>query len=153
MDIIARMEELGLDIKRPTMDQVDLPSDITMLTSEQLGEVFTRLTAWADYAASQLAIAQLEERAAERRLSSAENKQLIIRMGSAAKGDRVTLIKAEISQDPDVQRLSQDYEDKYAYRKLVEVMLHNFERDISLVSRELTRRSNDLRSQRKEWTL
>jgi hypothetical protein len=55
--------------------------------------------------------------------------------------------------DETVQDLAMDYEEKYAYRKLVEMMLANYERDIALVSRELTRRSNDLRSTRKEWSV
>jgi hypothetical protein len=135
------------------MDVGDLPSDITTLSSEQLGERFTVLTAWADYAASQLAIAQIEERAAQKKLDFMENKLLVTRMGSAVKGERVTLVKAQIAIDDQIVSLADDYEDKYAYRKLVEMMLGNYERDISLVSRELTRRSNDLRSTRKEWSL
>jgi hypothetical protein len=130
-----------------------LPSDITMLTSEQLGEKFTVLTAWADYAASQLAVAQIEERTIQRKLDFLENKMLVQRMGSAVKGERITLVKAQIAVEPEIQDLSIEYEEKYAYRKLVEMMLTNYERDIALVSRELTRRSNDLRSTRKEWSV
>jgi hypothetical protein len=135
------------------MEVGSLPSDITMLTSEQLGEKFTILTAWADYAASQLAVAQIEERTAQRKLDLLENKLLVQRMGTAVKGERITLVKAQIAVEQDVQDLSLEYEEKYAYRKLVEMMLSNYERDIALVSRELTRRSNDLRSTRKEWSV
>lgn len=152
-DALAKLKELGLSIQKPTMAQVELPSDITLLSSEQLGEKFTALTAWADYAASQLAIAQIEERSAQRKLDFLENTLLVKKMGSAVKGERITLVKAQIATDQDVLDLSQDYEDKYAYRKLVEMMLANYERDLALVSRELTRRSNDLRSTRKEWSL
>jgi hypothetical protein len=135
------------------MEVGSLPSDITMLTSEQLGEKFTVLTAWADYAASQLAVAQIEERTVQRKLDFLENKLLVQRMGTAVKGERITLVKAQIAVEQDVQDLSLEYEEKYAYRKLVEMMLSNYERDIALVSRELTRRSNDLRSTRKEWSV
>lgn len=152
-DALAKLHELGLSIQKPTMDVGQLPHDITTLSSEQLGETFTVLTAWADYASSQLAIAQIEERSALNRLNLLENRLLVSKMGSAVKGERVTLVKAQIAIDDDILELSQAYEDKYAYRKLVEMMLSNYERDISLVSRELTRRSNDLRSTRKEWSL
>lgn len=152
-DAISKLQELGLSIRRPTMDVGELPSDITTLSSEQLGEKFTILTAWADYAASQLAVAQIEERSAQRKLDLLENTLLVRKMGAAVKGERITLVKAQIATDQDVLDLSQDYEDKYAYRKLVEMMLTNYERDIALVSRELTRRSNDLRSTRKEWSV
>lgn len=152
-DAVSKLQELGLSISRPTMDVGSLPSDITTLSSEQLGEKFTILTAWADYAATQLAVAQIEERAAQRKLDLLENTLLVRKMGTAVKGERITLVKAQIATDQDVLDLAQDYEDKYAYRKLVEMMLTNYERDIALVSRELTRRSNDLRSTRKEWSL
>lgn len=139
--------------RRPEFDYVDLPTDITTLSSEQLGEKFTQLTAWADYAASELAHAHIAERDAHRALAYKENSLLVAKMGAATKGDRVTLIKAQIAIDPEVVELSNSYEEKYAFRKLVEMTLGNYERDLSLVSREVTRRSNDLRSTRKEWSL
>jgi hypothetical protein len=150
---LTKLSELGLSIQKPTMSVGNLPADITLLSSEQLGEKFTVLTAWADYASTQLAIAQIEERSAQRKLDLLENKLLVQRMGTAVKGERITLVKAEIAVDETVQDLAMDYEEKYAYRKLVEMMLANYERDIALVSRELTRRSNDLRSTRKEWSV
>lgn len=152
-DVIQKLESLGLNIEKPTMEVGHLPADITTLSSEQLGEKFTVLTAWADYAASQLAVAQIEERAVQRKLDLLENTLLVTKLGSATKTERVTLVKAQIATNPDVVALAQEHEEKYAYRKLVEVMLNNYERDIALISRELTRRSNDLRSTRKEWTL
>jgi hypothetical protein len=152
-EAVAKLNELGLTIRKPASELGELPRDITELSSEQLGEKFSILTAWADYAASLLAIAQIEERSAQRKLDLLENTLLVRKMGTAVKGERITLVKAQINLDQDVQDLSQLYEDKYAYRKLVEMMLGNYERDIALVSRELTRRSNDLRSTRKEWSV
>lgn len=139
--------------KRPEFDSVELPHDVTTLSSEQLGEKFTQLTAWADYAASELAHAAIAERAAQRELSIKENTLLVTKMGAQTRGERVTLIKAQIAIEPEILELSQHYEDKYAYRKLVEMTLSNYERDLALISREVTRRSNDLRSTRKEWSL
>lgn len=152
-DALAILKDLGVTISKPTMEVGHLPADITTLSSEELGEKFTVLTAWADYASSQLAIAQVEERAAQRRLDALENKLLVTKLGNAVKGERVTLVKAQIAVDQDVMDLTLEYDEKYTYRKLVEMLLNNYERDIALVSRELTRRSNDLRSTRKEWSL
>jgi flagellin-specific chaperone FliS len=122
-----------------------------MLNSEQLGEIFTRLTAWTDYIASQLVHSQLEERAAQKVLEYNENLLLVKRLGAGVKGERVTTVKAEIAVDENIVSLSNQYEEKYAYRKLVEMLLNNHERDLSLVSREITRRSNDSRALRKEY--
>jgi hypothetical protein len=152
-DAVSVLKDMGVTISRPTMEVGHLPADITTLSSEELGEKFTVLTAWADYASSQLAIAQIEERASQRKLDLIENKLLVTKLGNAVKGERVTLVKAQIAIDQDVMDLTLEYDEKYTYRKLVEMLLNNYERDIALVSRELTRRSNDLRSTRKEWSL
>lgn len=131
----------GIDLPKPKYDQAVLPPDITELSSEQLAEMFTILTGWADYMASQLVQAQLAERNAQLKLDRATNRLMIEKMGAATKADKVTLIKAQIASDPDVLDLEDTYEEKYAYRKLLEMMLNNQERDITLVSREITRRS------------
>ena len=151
MSAIEKYAELGLDFQKPELEQVRLPYDITLLSSEQLAEKFTALTAWADYIASQLAIAQIEERSALRAMNTAEDKMLVTRMGTAARGERITLVKAQVSSDDTIVTLAQEYEDKYAYRKLVEMLLSNHERDLQLVSREITRRGSDQRAMRKDW--
>lgn len=151
MSALSKFEGWGLHFEKPSDEQVKLPADITSISSEQLGELFTRLTAWTDYIASQKVMAELEERASLRKKDFTENTMVIRRMGSAAKGERITAIKAEVSIHQDVIDLENDYEEKYAYRKLVDMLLTNHERDLALVSREITRRANDLRSTRKEY--
>lgn len=151
MSAVDKFAGWGLTFSKPSDEQVVLPADITDVSSEQLGELFTRLTAWTDYIASQKVMAELEERAAQKRLKLLEDKMMFRRMGAQVKGERVTAIKAEISVNQDIIDLDNDYEEKYAYRKLVEMLLNNHERDLQLVSREITRRSNDSRAQRKEY--
>jgi hypothetical protein len=151
MSAVDKFAGWGLTFSKPSDEQVVLPADITDISSEQLGELFTRLTAWTDYIASQKVMAELEERAAQKRLKLLEDKMMFRRMGAQVKGERVTAIKAEISVNQDILDLDNDYEEKYAYRKLVEMLLNNHERDLQLVSREITRRSNDSRAQRKEY--
>jgi hypothetical protein len=133
--------EKGMNIPKPSYDLVTLPPDITDLSGEQLAEMFTILTGWADYTASQLAQAQIAERAAQRALDFRVNKLMVEKLGSATKGDKVTLIRAQIAIDDDVVKLEDALEEKHAYRKMVEMMLSNQERDITLVSREITRRT------------
>lgn len=145
MTALDKFKDWNLTFHKPSDEQVHLPSDITTIDSEELGELFTRLTAWTDYINSQLTMAQLEERAALKKKDFNENTMLIKRMGAQVKGERITAVKAEISIHPDIVALDNDYEEKYAYRKLVEMLLTNHERDLSLVSREITRRSNEYR--------
>lgn len=142
MSAMDKFAGWGLHFSKPSDEQVILPHDITEISSEQLGELFTRLTAWTDYINSQLVMAQLEERAILKKKDFLENTMLMRRMGSQAKGERVTAIKAEIAVHQDVVDLDNEYEEKYAYRKLVEMLLTNHERDLQLVSREITRRNS-----------
>ncbi|CAB4137762.1 hypothetical protein UFOVP325_86 [uncultured Caudovirales phage] len=151
MSALEKFKDWGLHFNKPMSEQVTLPEDITASGSEELGLLFTRLTAWTDYIASQFAMAQLEERAALKKKEFTENTMLMRRMNAGVKGERVTTVKAEVSVHPDVVALDNDYEEKYAYRKLVEMLLNNHERDIQLVSREITRRANDSRATRKEY--
>lgn len=145
MSALEKFKDWNLTFHKPAGEQVSLPTDITTIDSEELGELFTRLTAWTDYINSQLTMAQLEERAALKKKDFTENTMLIKRMGAQVKGERITAVKAEISINPEIVQLDNDYEEKYAYRKLVEMLLTNHERDLSLVSREITRRSNEYR--------
>lgn len=99
-----------------------------------------------------MAIAEIDERAAE---STLETTQALSLLRSYDKLDgerevgprggvtevRMTVLKAQREADPVVQELKQEVAARYAYRKLVGVMFTNVERDASLVSRELTRRT------------
>jgi len=73
----------------------------------------------------------------------AESMALITKTQEAPKGVTVTLIKAQIDTDPEINKLRDEYDEKYAYRKLLEMLLSNQERDITLVSREITRRTSE----------
>jgi len=143
MSAVDKIKNWNLHFNQPDGGQVVLPPDITDVTSEQLGELLTKLTSWTNYIASQLAMAQLEERSALKKLEFLENTMLVKRMGAQTKGERVTTVKAEIATHQDIVDLSNDYEEKYAYRKLVEMLMTNHERDVFVVSREMSRRSTE----------
>jgi hypothetical protein len=151
MTALEKFAGWGLHFSKPSDEQVTLPADITSISSEQLGELFTRLTAWTDYIASQKVMAELEERAALKQKDFTENTMLIRRMGASVKGERITAVKAEVAIHPELVELDNEYEEKYAYRKLVDMLLTNHERDLALVSREITRRTNDQRANRKDY--
>jgi hypothetical protein len=150
MNEIDVLMKKGLALPKPQYEQAVLPPDITDLSSEDLAVMFTTLTGWTDYFASQLVQAQLREREAQRALDLAENKLLITKMGAASKGSTVSLAKAQIAIDPEILQLGDLYEERYAYRKILEMMVSNQERDITLVSREITRRTNESRMGRRD---
>lgn len=130
--------------------QVKLPADISSVSSEELSNLFTKLTAWSNYVSTQLAAAQIDEKAIEKKLEYQYNTLMVTRMKKSAKGETVTLIKAEISLEPNIVKLEEELLEHYAYRKMVEVVFNNLERDVSLISREITRRSYDTKTFRKD---
>lgn len=132
-------QQLGLP-EQPYVEIPGLPEDITDFDDTELMALFTLLTSWADYVAAQLACAQIDERAIQKSLDIAEATALLggWKGGSDA---RVAVAKAAIAVDPEVLRLREDLDEAHAYRKLVDVLSNNLERDAALVSREITRRS------------
>lgn len=127
---------------KPNFDVPELPSDITELHDEDLMELFVTLTSWTDYLAPQVAVAAIDEREADRTVSIIEANAMVANWKGGS-GDRVAIAKANILLDPRVTEAKQDLDEKHAYRKLVETLLQNLERDAALVSRELTRRTSD----------
>lgn len=142
-DIAAgQLRQNGLLLpNKPHIEIPDLPQDITELDDEGLMELFVVLTAWNGYLAAQVAVAIINERESQRSVDVVE-AQAMIRMWKGGTGDRVAIVKAQIAADEAVQELHDKHEEAYAYRKLVEVLSNNVERDSAVVSRELTRRTS-----------
>jgi len=127
---------------KPAYEIPELPRDITDLGDEDLMELFVCLTSWSDYLSSQFAVAAIDEREASRYVTVLEAKAMIANWKGGS-GDRVAIAKANIALDPAVNAANEDLEVKHAYRKLIETLVQNIDRDSALVSRELTRRTSD----------
>lgn len=147
----ARSQSLRLP-SRPDEEIPDLPEDLTDLDYRGLMGLFTELTRWADFLDAQVACASIDEKAVGMVLEVAEATAFTTGWGGKS-ADRVSAAKHTVTLDPKVQELRQSQMEAYAYRKVVEVLLGNAERDYALVSRELTRRGNDPTAGRKtNWT-
>lgn len=138
-DAISRLSQQGITIPLVTsLDAPVLPADITQVGDEELMELFTRFTAYLDFISYQIALADIEEKAAEKKLDTA----IAVATAQQPKG-LAAVIKAAALADPKVAQLSLAHAVAYNYRKLIQTMGENLNRDISLVSRELTRRTSD----------
>lgn len=126
---------------QPGSQYPQLPSDITMVDDDGLMEYFSELTAWGDFIASKVAFAGVEERHAQRALDLAE-ATATSRHWTGASGERVAVMKKRVAEDPEVVRALSELDRRHAYRKVIEVMQDNNDRDTSLISRELTRRTS-----------
>jgi hypothetical protein len=152
--VVEALNELGFALTpKPEYDIPSLPRDITELDDEGLMDLFVQYTQWNDHLAGAFAIAVVNEREADSSLKNAEAVALLNNW-TGAKGDRVTLVKAQIQASEAIQELIYDYDTKYAFRKLIETRTQNIERDANVVSRELTRRTSDggLRSRQRRYT-
>lgn len=126
--------------EKPEYDIPSLPVELTDLGDEALMELYSQLTAYADFISVQVSCAIIDERQVEKALSSKTDRMMLSASGSGEK--RVTFARAEIAADEAVQALKQEVDVIYAYRKLIESLAGNIERDTFLVSRELTRRTS-----------
>jgi len=137
---LAVLNSQGLDLwPKPDYEFPSLPHDVTELGDEDLMSLYTKLTAYSDYIAGQVACAQVDERDAEKQLSMLENKKMLASDGKLE--NKVTFARAQVAIDPEVAELKELIEEHHAYRKLIEVLHQNIERDAALISRELTRRT------------
>jgi arginine utilization protein RocB len=149
-EAVTTLESQGFFHAQKQSEFPEMPKELTDLDGEELSQLFSKLTAWSNYIATQLSAAQVDERSAEKTLENASARIMVTRMGQKTTGERITAIKAEVSIDPKILGLADLVEKAYAYRKMVEVMFYNLERDTALVSREITRRSSDFRAGRKD---
>lgn len=147
---VKTLEAQNLNLWPEQTTQPLMPKDISTVDSEELSELFTELTAWSNYVAGQLAAAQVDEKTVEKKKDMLEARLFLAKDTAKVKGERVTLIKAQVMADEKYMKLEEELLTAYAYRKMVEVIANNFERDIALVSREITRRTNDIRMSRKD---
>ena len=147
---VKKMAEQNINMWPEQSGQPQMPKDISLLDSDELSSLFTELTAWSNFVAGQLAAAQVDEYVLNKKKDSLEAKLFLDKDNSKVKGERVTLIKAQVAADERVMDLEDQVMHAYAYRKMVEVISDNFERDVALVSREITRRTNDFRATRKD---
>lgn len=146
---LQSLENQGLRLNTSMkMETPKLPTDLTEIDDETLMELFAKLTAYNNFLATQLACAFIDERNAEKDLEQEESISFLKHYNGKATKDTMSLIKAKVAVEPVVKQLKEVHLGRYNYRKLVEVMVDNVQRDTALVSRELTRRNStrDLRT-------
>jgi hypothetical protein len=140
---LEQLKKQGIEIPSTVNISIPkLPADISELADEDLMILFSQYTAFWNFLSAQMACAIIDERTNEKDYSSTESLAMLRAHGGKSSKDTVTLLKAQVAADPAVKSASDKYEASYNYRKLVEMMVNNAERDTNLISRELTRRTS-----------
>lgn len=111
--------------------------DITVVSDDRLMQLFSEYVQWQNYAATEFALAEVQEERADAALRAEEAQQLVL---INPKPGYVQATQAMIKATPSVQRAKEQALDAYARRKMTGVMATNCERTAALLSRELSRR-------------
>lgn len=122
--------------KQPIEDCPEIPRDLTELNDAELMELMALTTAWQNYAAGQLAIAQVIEKFEESILEKLEAANTVKNHGDKT----VALSKARAFQEEEYLEARENVANAFAYRKMVEVPHTSMEKCAFLLSRELSRR-------------
>lgn len=140
----AAGERLGLagllPDDKPGTGRPAVPADVSRLTDEELMGLFSALTQWLSYVGGKAAQYAVEEKAAQQALDIEEARFLVNNWGSQ---DKVTVARAQRDADPKVIEMKEHLLGVYTTRKIAESTLRGLEASVSLVSRELTRRTGN----------
>jgi hypothetical protein len=137
-EAVKRLASKGFTLPERPNTPCAILEDVTQFDDVALMEELALLSAWADYAAAQHALAQVEEREAERGLSVAEAR---LWKGRAPKAT-VTESRMLVASDTSVVEAQEALDKVYAYRKLLGELVARYDRDAAVLSRELTRRTS-----------
>lgn len=135
---------------RPDFDIPLLPQDITIVSDDRLMQLFSEYVQWQNYAATEFAVAEVEEERAEASVRRLTAEGFVLNVGGSSK---VTETRAAIDSSPEMQQARDRVLDAYAKRKMTGVMSQNCERTAALLSRELSRRIGgaDLQRRQMRW--
>ena len=145
-DVIKILEAQGLVIKQNLdLEMPPFPKDITSVDDQELMTLASKYMENFNFMRTQVACAALAEMEAETKYSTAEAKAFLNKTNGKST-EKATMLKSAVITDPEIVELQQAKMHAYAYRKMIETMQDNIERNYSLVSRELTRRTSAMRN-------
>lgn len=129
-----------------------IPDDMTLIPPEELGRYLSNFTALAAFYDAMVAMTDIDRTTAGRVKDFVEAKVLLeLSKTNLGKGEnRVTLLKAEREVNEFVVK-AQDWADETdAIFRLASALLSGIERILFLISREITRRGNNIYQENRE---
>lgn len=140
----------GFDTPSPVSDRPHLPPDITVLDSDELMTLFVELTEYSNYAATQLAFAEIDEKHALGKAADKHNELMAAASGAGA--SKVTFQKSQANANPEYLALRDEADFASAYRTLMKTVYENLDRDARVVSREVSRRISSPEPRASRWS-
>lgn len=127
----------------------DLPSDITELSEKDLMDTYVEMVSWSEYAATQLAIAQVDEKGVSRNV---DTYSLRAQIAAREAGMNVSDARLASKLDENVCAAADALFEIESYRRLLESVVEATDKSAALLSRELTRRTAGREYRRREGT-
>jgi hypothetical protein len=134
-----------------------IPSDLTLVGSDELMSLMVQYTEFANFASTQLSFAAVDERFAARRAEEKHN-DLVASFASADSAGRssrssgITMHKSQASADPEYLELQREAESANAYATVLKSVYENLDRSLKVLSREVTRRTSSTEQRSSRWS-
>jgi hypothetical protein len=135
---LKRLKEQGLDLpSAPENEAPPVPEDVTSLPDNDLMNIYAEFTAWLVYAQTALSIAEVKEKEADVALERIKAEETLRGLST---DERITVaskvgVSSEAFQDAEREHL-----ECVAHRKMLTAVVLGFDKSITLLSREVTRR-------------
>lgn len=147
----------GFSIPEVEYELPKVPTDLTLVGSDDLMSLMVQYTEYANFAATQLSFANVDERYAQRRAEERHN-DLISEFASMDSGGRssrssgITMHKSQASAHPDYLELQREAESASAYATVLKSVYENLDRSLKVLSREVTRRVSPTEQRSNRWS-
>lgn len=137
-------QDTPLEKFRKSFQIIDLPEktsptigkDLSKFSAEKVSELMTRYTAWREYTEDLLVEALVERTNAEQKYSDKYDQFLLV-----AEGSNRDLRHANIMQNVEMQKLQRVKMNAEMYHTLLQGKLESFNNCLTIISREISRRS------------
>lgn len=133
---VQRFRESFNKIGLPEKKSPTIGKNLASLSSENLADLMTRYTAWREYTEDILVEATVEFTNAEQKYDDLYDKYSLVVTGSNR-----DIRHAKIMQEPEVKALAVIKRDTEMYHKLLLGKLESFNNCLTIISREISRRS------------
>lgn len=134
-DVVKRFRKVFPSMEAPEGGLPTMPLRITGLTSDELGDLLSRYSAWREFTEDR----HLEALADYVRIKGDYDIETA-KMMVVSSSDTIALKKAESLSNPQVQSLWKKVLEAEIYKDLLGNRLESFSNALSMLSRELTRR-------------
>lgn len=132
---LERFREIFIELSAPKGGLPTMPTKISDMPSDDLGNIIARYTAWREFTEDKHMEACATYAQCKSEYDLACDKEMLL-----SKAGSVTERKASAKANPRVEQLYKDLTEAEMYRDLLANKLDSFSNVLAMLSRELTRR-------------